>query len=376
MMSRSAASSFGSIAGEPPQKNMLEPASSSSPSLSLALLHDEIAVSCFARVPRCYYPVISLVCKNFRRLIASPEIYIERSVIHRTEHILYVAIRSEATKTRSWYTLNLKPYGTTEISHRLVPVPSFPPIPSSGTTIISAGSEIYVVGGCIDGELVSTVSVIDCRSHTCRFLPNMKEPRKCAAVGLIEGKLYVVGGCNAPSLNWVEVFNFKKQTWESVLSLDNVDLEEQMNCFVMNDKVYRMGQKTSFVYDPKKGIFEETLTSKKFWMNGSCPIDNMLYGFYRNNGLVAYDSVVGCWTVFWGFQGLPEKFEGCTSTMVNHGGRLAILFKKSPTEIWCTEIAMERAEEEGFIGGKFLWSNHVLTLTDSFIIERALNVTV
>lgn len=59
---------------------------------------------------------------------------------------------------------------------------------------------------------------------------------------------------------------------------------------------------------------------------------------------------------------------------MNHGGRLAILFKKSPTEIWCTEIAMERAEEGGCISG--VWSNHVLTLTDSFIIERALTVTV
>ncbi|KAL9286871.1 F-box/kelch-repeat protein [Arabidopsis thaliana] len=372
-MSRSAASSVGSITGESPQKKLLQSASSSS---SLAILHDEIAVSCFARVPRCYYPAISLVCRNFRRLMASPEIYIERSVIRRTENILYVAIRSEATKTLSWYTLNLKPFGTTEISHRLVPVPSFPSIPGYGTTIISSGSEIYVIGGCIDGELVSTVSVIDCRSHTCRFLPNMKEPRKCAAVGLIDGKLYVVGGCNAPSLSWVEVFNFKKRTWESVLSLDNVDMDEQMNFFVMNDKIYRIGQNTMFVYDPKKGRFEEDLALGRLWFNESCPIDNVLYGFYCMNQILAYDLVVGMGTVFWGLEGLPEGLQSCTGRMVNHGGRLAILFKKSPTEIWRTEIAIERAEEGGYISGKFLWSNHVLTLTDSFIIERALAVTV
>ncbi|CAL9225401.1 unnamed protein product [Arabidopsis halleri] len=203
----------------------------------------------------------------------------------------------------------------------------------------------------------------------------MKEPRKCGAVGLIDGMLYVVGGCYAPSLNWVEVFNFKKQTWESVLSLDNVDLEEQVNCFVMNDKIYRMGQKTIFVNNPKKGKFQEDFALEKLWIKGCCPIDNMLYGFYCANQIVVYDLVVGIGTVFWGLEGLPEKLEGCTGTMVNHGGRLAILFKKSPTEIWCTEIAMERGEG-GFISGKFLWSNHVLTLTDSFIIERALTVTV
>ncbi|EFH44502.1 hypothetical protein ARALYDRAFT_493402, partial [Arabidopsis lyrata subsp. lyrata] len=265
---------------------------------------------------------------NFRRLIASPEIYIERSVIRLTEHILYVAIRSQATKTLTWYTLNLKPFGTTDISHRLVE--------------FHHSLQFLDLEQLLSLPVLRLTSLVDISmenlSPLCRFLPNMKEPRKCTAVGLIDGKLYVVRGCNTPSLNWVE---------------------EQVNCFVMNDKIYRMGQKTIFVYDPKKGRFEEDLTLNALWMKGFCPIDNMLYGFYLESQIFAYDLV---------------KLEGCTGTIVNHGGRLAILFKKSPTEIWCTEIAMERAEEGGCISG--VWSNHVLTLTDSFIIERALTVTV
>ncbi|CAH8276635.1 unnamed protein product [Arabidopsis lyrata] len=70
----------------------------------------------------------------------------------------------------------------------------------------------------------------------------------------------------------------------------------------MNDKIYRMGQKTIFVYDPKKGRFEEDLTLNALWMKGFCPIDNMLYGFYLESQIFAYDLVVGSWTVFWGLK--------------------------------------------------------------------------
>ncbi|EOA16820.1 hypothetical protein CARUB_v10005041mg [Capsella rubella] len=380
-MSHSAASSDGSFVGESSGKKPIESASSSSYSSSLEPLYDEIAVNCFARVPRCYYPAISLVSRNFRRLIASPDIYIERSVIRRTENVLYVAIRSQDTKALSWYTLNLKPFGTTELSHRLVPVPSFPSIPSSGASIISAGSEIYVIGGCINGEPISIVSVIDCRSHTSTFLPNMKEPRNCAAVGFIDGKLYVVGGCNTQSINRVEAFNFKTRTWESLPSLCDEDIDlhgKTSSSVVMNGMIYGYGDRSSFVYDPEEGrIGRDLLLVSSWMMKGRCVIDNMFYAFFRlRDNMVVYDLSVRKWGLLLGLQDLREVYEGCT--MVNLGGRLAILFvdlTKCPAEIWCTEIALERAEE-GFVNGRLLWSNHVLTLTGPFIIEQALSVTV
>lgn len=384
-MPLSAACTVDSTPEEPPEKKkkLLDPASLSSSSSSLLLLPDAIVVSCFARVPRCYYPAISLVSRTFRRLIASPEIYVERSVIRRTEKVIYVAIRSNASEPRRWYTLNLKPRGNrfaarrTETSQRLVPVPSFPSIPDSGAFIVTAGSEIYVVGGCVNGGPVSTVFVIDCPSHTCRFLPSVKEPRNCASGGFIDGKLYVVGGCNPLSLNWIEAFDLKRQNWESVLvDVNNVELREGMvRSFVMNDKIYFLGRKASFVYDPKQvGLrlrLHSSIPSYQSVKEDSCVVDKMLLPF-NNYHMVLFNPVKD-WGVLLQRKDRPEGFEG--SLVVNCSGRLVILFnpKKCPTEIWCAEFPLER--REGEIQVWFLRSNHVLTLAESSIIEKSFAVT-
>lgn len=370
----SASSSGVSIAGEPPPKKFFDPAPS-----YLLLLPDEIAVNCLARVPRCYYPAISLVSRTLRRLIASPEIYVERSVIRRTEHVLYVVLRSHATETPRWYTLNTKPFenesDSTGINHRLVPIPSFPSIPCWGMSIVSIDSEIYVLGGCINNELVSTVFVVECPSHTSRFLPSMRQARGCAAAGIIDGKLYVIGGCSPLSLNWVEAFDLKTQTWESVMGLYNVEVHEKtIRSFVMGDKIYIMDRKNSFVYDPKQGRLESDMLLDTLWSVGSCVIDDKLYTFGNNNEILMFDPIARVWRRVKGLKELHEKRDG--SRMANLGGKLVILFNlnKRSTEILCTEIGLERRGVE--IWGTILGSNLALSLKDSCTIVQSLAVTV
>lgn len=367
--------SAGLIADEPPHKKLLVPAP-----YYLSQLPSEIVFSCLARVPRCYFPAISLVSTTFRRLIASPQIYVERSVIRRTEHVLYVVLRSHATETPRWYTLNLKPFGndseSTGINHKLVPIPSFPAIPCWGMSIVAAGADIYVIGGCINNNLVSTVFVIECPSHTCRFLPSMRQARGCAAAGIVDGKLYVIGGCNPLSLNWVEAFDLRTQTWETVTGLYNVEVHEKtIRSFVINDEIYIMDRKNSFVYDPKEGRLESDMLLDSKWSVGSCAIDNKLYTFGSKNKIWVFDPIARVWSRVNGLEDLPNKRDG--SRMANHGGKLAILFnnKKGSTEIWYTEIGLEM-REGGEIWGTILCSNLVVALNDPSTIVQSLAVTI
>lgn len=380
-MHHSAASPVGSIGEEPPLKKLVDQAPS-----SLSQLPDEITVNCLARVPRCYYPTISLVSKTLRRLITSPEIYIDRSVNCHTEHVLYVVLRSYATETPRWYSLNLKPLGNesgstgTGINHRLVPIPSFPPIPCWGMSIVALDSEIYVLGGCIDDELVSTGFVIECPSHTCRYLPSMKQARGCAAVGFVDGKLYVIGGCDPLSLNWVEALDLRTQTWETVLGVNNVEVHEKtIRSFVMNDKIYIMDRKNSFVYDPKEGRLENDLLLDTQWSVCSCVIDDRLYTFGNKHKIWVFDPISRDWSGLKGVQNLPQKRDGCR--MANHGGKLAIFSSRDKgfsnresIEIWCTEIELERRGDKTW--GKILWSNLVITLKDPSTMVRCLAVKV
>lgn len=54
--------------------------------------------------------------------------------------------------------------------------------------MVAIGYEIYVFGGCIDGELTTNVFVVDCRFHTRHFLSSMRVARGCAATGVIDGR--------------------------------------------------------------------------------------------------------------------------------------------------------------------------------------------
>ncbi|CAH8266996.1 unnamed protein product [Arabidopsis lyrata] len=249
------------------------------------------------------------------------------------------------------------------------------------------GHEIYVLGGCINGELTSNVFVIDCLHSTFRFLPSMRVSRGCAAFGIVDGKIYVIGGYNkADSLdNWVEVFDLEKQTWESFSGLCNEDLYKiTLKSVVMNEKIYIMDRRTNVVYDPKKGVWEKDFLLNSDWKVGSCVIDNMLYTFgfdcqksvYR---IHVYDPRVRVWSFVKGVENIPKMHEIQGSRMANHGGDLTVLLnldKSGGTEIWCIQVALERRGEHREIWGKVLWSNLVLTLENSSTIVQCLDVTI
>ncbi|KAF3566302.1 hypothetical protein DY000_02012665, partial [Brassica cretica] len=144
---------------------------------------DEVAETCLAFIRRCQYPKLSLVSTIFRSLIASPELYHTRSRLNLTEPVLYASVG--AFESPSWYVLHL----------------------------VTVGSEMYVIGGCVGSECTSDVSIIDCRTNTQRSLPRMNVARSRAAAGVIDGKIYVVGGCEMQLSDWVEVFDPKEEIW-------------------------------------------------------------------------------------------------------------------------------------------------------------------
>ncbi|XP_010418772.1 PREDICTED: putative F-box/kelch-repeat protein At2g29780 [Camelina sativa] len=143
-----------------------------------------------ALVRRCHYPKLSLISRAFLRVISSPELYRRHSVLGLTEPVLYALIGFPYSHEsfRSWHILNLN------ISESLSEVPSLPPM-YPGSSVVTIGYNMYVIGGLTGlNQPVSTVFVLECRFHTWDHLPSMHRARYRAAAGVIDRKIYVIGG--------------------------------------------------------------------------------------------------------------------------------------------------------------------------------------
>lgn len=76
-------------------------------------------------------------------------------------------------------------------------------------------SNIYAIGGFINNNALSSVMVMDCRSHTWSEALRKHMAREVPSTSVLNGKIYVIGGCNnLDSSNWIEFFDTKTQTWE------------------------------------------------------------------------------------------------------------------------------------------------------------------
>ncbi|WZZ50181.1 hypothetical protein YC2023_050288 [Brassica napus] len=62
-------------------------------------LPEDVMIDILARVPRREYPTLSLVSKYFRSLVASPGLYVRRSVLGFTEHCFYSSMTTNHVTT-------------------------------------------------------------------------------------------------------------------------------------------------------------------------------------------------------------------------------------------------------------------------------------
>lgn len=343
-----------------PKKQPPEPPS------PISFLPEEIFVDIVARVPRSCYHTLSQVSRRFRSLVSSPELYERRSFFGNTEQCLYVAISKDQTSDIHWFTLCRKPNGEEGISggsdNRLVHISSLPPMPLHGS-YVPVGSNIFVMGGFCNWKITSSVSLIDCRSHTAQSLANMPKAVAGSVTEVIDRKIYVIGGSDtlspmkSPSRSMM-VFDTETESWELKMRPDWEQGKRWFSSVTMEGKIYMRTCYNSFVYDPKDGNCDkdEVLHSKEW--SSSCVIEDVLYYYdVRGKCLRAYDPKQRSWGVVKGLEGLLP--EGCSwsNTVSYNCGKMALFLQKN--EIWCAEIAVEK-RGGGEIWGKVEWCDVVL----------------
>ncbi|CAH2060041.1 unnamed protein product [Thlaspi arvense] len=286
----------------------------SEPPCLMTLLPEDVIVDILARVPRNNYPTLSLVSKQFRSLVTSPEIFVRRSLLGCTEHYLYVVLYDLKTNYNRWYILRRKANG----DGRLVPIPLLPAMPYGGG-FVAVGSSIYAFG--------EISKIIDCRSHKVQPLPSIPAPVYAKMPDVIDGKIYVSGDsyCDNYWKKVMVVFNTETQKWEEpAMVVFNIDFGTWSGFgVVMAEKLYTRNDDNSFVYEPKENKWErDEMLNLKDW-EYACVVDDVLYYYdYVENALRRYDPKQRCWGVVNGLEKLLAKTDSCLFNIgtVSYGG--------------------------------------------------------
>ncbi|KAG7623153.1 Kelch-type beta propeller [Arabidopsis suecica] len=291
---------------------------------------------------------------KYRSLVTSPELCSTRSLIGCTEPSFFVCLRILPDPTPRWFVLTG--------SRRLRPVPSHPyQAPESSSFV------------------------------TWHRVPSMKMARASASASLIDGKIYVFGGCleDADSSNWAEVFDPVYQTW-GIFNTPKMAHSINQSVVIEEKKVYAVDEEDqSFSFLPsegriwKSGKKDSKVGSRHDW----CVIGKLLYCRATRGRILWCQPDELDWKEVKGLEQLQLYLSGTryifrrtsdkrpSKTNVkydirkissNSAGNIVIfgnahIGDPECVELWSAEISMER-REGGEIWGKIEWSNVVFKL--------------
>ncbi|GLT68898.1 hypothetical protein SLA2020_410910 [Shorea laevis] len=348
-------------------------------------LSDDVALNILARIPRCHHPTLSLVSKRMRSLVSSPLLYTARSLLHCTEHFLYLSIRLRGSPSLHFYTLYQSP--TENPKNTLIPLPPIPSPSLVGSAVATVDHTIYVIGGSINDVSSSRVWSLDCRTHTWESAPSMRVSREFAATGVLDDKVYVIGGCVvdswARSKNWAEVFDPTVGEWNSVPSPIETRDKWMHASAVIDGKIYAMADRNGVFYEASSGCWGVAECELDLgWRGRACVVDGVLYCYDYLGKIRGYDAKEGAWRELRGVEkGLPRFL--CGATMANFGGKLVVVWEdverrgsgsEKETDVWCAEIEVEKGEA-GELRGNIKWCDVVLTVPCGSSIVHCLAVT-
>ncbi|EOA18140.1 hypothetical protein CARUB_v10006603mg [Capsella rubella] len=328
----------------------------------------DIVLSILARISTSYYPTLSLVSKSFRSLLLSEELDAERFYLGTREQRVYVCLQSPTQPFDSkWFSLWIKPYNHQPLTHWKIDVKCtghwLLPMPSSYSRRLqlheTVGSETYVIGGQNTPSSSADVWVYN-RLIGKRKAPSMMVARKNPLTCSLDGKLYVLGGCEPDeSMLWAEVFDPKTQTWEA-LPDPGVELRYSLvkKLQAKQGKIYVRSNKKNFVYLTKESRWEEADPNLGECM---CEIENVCYR-YGNKRYWWYDTKCEEW----------KKVKG------NYGGKLVVFWDRvvssricATKEIWCAMISLEKSSDE--VCGHIKWIDAVLIAPWSYTLSHCVD---
>ncbi|XP_010424651.2 PREDICTED: putative F-box/kelch-repeat protein At3g24610 [Camelina sativa] len=215
----------------------------------------------------------------------------------------------------------------------------------------------------------------------------MRVARSSAAANVVDGRIYVFGGCNEVDFSdWAEVFDPKTQSWDTLPMPEDPEIRKNRRkiekSVVMEDKVYAVDQENqSFYYLPSEGIWRRgNRDSMRGNRNGWCAIGKLLYCCASRWRILWCDPEGLDWKEVKGLdvdrwlaknsdisklKQLDMTSNGFSRMSCNSRGNIVVFWlvplPDYEMELWCAEISLER-HEGGEIWGKIVWEDVVFEL--------------
>ncbi|OVA17045.1 F-box domain [Macleaya cordata] len=359
-------------------------ATDDSPSSSLLLipkLPNDVSLQCIARVPRFYHSNLSLVSKSWRSILRSPLFFSTRSNLNCTQHLLFINIRIHNSSFK-WFSLDFHSHNSTNPKNpkSLSPVPPIP-IQSIGSAYAVIGPKIFVIGGSISDIPSSNVWVFDSRFNKWEIGPKMRIGREFAAAGVINGKIYVLGGCLidswAKSTNWAEMFDPLVGNWTPIPSPVDVREKWMHGSAILENKIYAMADRGGVVFDPGESTWGYVSSELDLgWRGRAAVVDGILFCYDYLGKIRGFDERECLWKELKGVENDLPKFL-CGATMANVGGNLCVVWEGKGTgkqmEISCAEIEICK-DSRGELWGSIIWSQVILVIPSRSSIVHCLAV--
>lgn len=212
----------------------------------------------------------------------------------------------------------------------------------------------------------------------------MRVGREFAAAGVVNGKIYVMGGCVVDnwsrSMNWSEVFDPATESWSAVPSPIEIRDKWMHGNAVIRDKIYAMADRGGVVYDVAAGEWSNVVPKRLDlgWRGRAAVVGGVLYCYDYLGKIRGYDVDEDKWKELKGMEkGLPKFL--CGATMVNMGDRLCVVWEGKnhgkEMQIFCAEIDVCR-EDDGGLLGSIVWCDVILSVPMRSAIAHCIAVAV
>jgi N-acetylneuraminic acid mutarotase len=225
-----------------------------------------------------------------------------------------------------WQALTSMPYGNHDVFG----------VELNGKIYIPGGGAYY--GLPVISKNFDCLLIYDTQNDRWEISSPMSINRRYCNVGLLDGKIWVIGGYNKTSekegvmwndlaTNTVEIYDPKTRSWSSAPSLD-LPRAETVTCTIA-DRLYVFGSSGKEIYSTlsiasgeKQWRVEPAAPYPVLQTNG-CVLDNRAYIMIGGVGLIMYDPATQTWHK--DFPPVPGSKAPLSSALITHNGKIWVI---------------------------------------------------